>query len=107
MPKKQGQQTNPRRSNGHRRDQVVALVYRTEDECGICGKPVDKQLPYIDPSTGKPHPWAKSVDEIVPVSLGGDPFDRRNCRLAHRICNVKRGNGTKAAIESIKRVRSY
>lgn len=98
---------NPRRANGHRRDQLVARVYREENDCGICGKPVDKHLPYIDPTTGKPHLWAKTVDEIVAVSLGGDPFDRRNCRLAHRQCNIKRGNGTKAAIESIKRVRSY
>lgn len=75
---------NPRQANGHRRRQVCARVYREEDLCGICGRPVDKTLPYIDPSTGKPHPWAKTVDEIVPVTLGGDPFARANCRLAHR-----------------------
>ena len=32
------------------------------------------------------------VDEIVPVSMGGSPFDRDNVDAAHRICNQKRGN---------------
>lgn len=77
---------NPRRSNGHRRDQVVARVKREESDCWLCGEPVDKTLPpFLD---GSPE-----IDEVVPVSLGGSPFDRRNCRLAHRLCNIRRGNG--------------
>lgn len=32
------------------------------------------------------------VDEIVPVSLGGSPFDRSNVQPAHRICNQRKGN---------------
>lgn len=79
---------NPRRSNGHRRDQVRRRVLREEDTCWICGEPVDKTLPHGQP--GSPE-----VDEVVPVSLGGSPFDRNNCRLSHRLCNVRRGNGTK------------
>jgi 5-methylcytosine-specific restriction endonuclease McrA len=98
---------NPRRRNGHRRDQLCARVFRTETHCGICGKIVDKTLPYIDPSTGKPDPWAKTVDEIVPVSLGGDPLDRANTRMAHRDCNIRRGDGTRITTESLKRVRTY
>ena len=34
------------------------------------------------------------VDEIIPVSLGGNPLDRSNVDAAHRICNERRGNGT-------------
>lgn len=103
---------NPRKANGHRRRQVTARVYREEDACAICGKPVDKTLPYIDPTTGKPHPWAKTVDEIVPVSFGGSAIDRRNTRLAHRDCNIKRGNGTRTTkprgpIDELKRVRVW
>lgn len=102
---------NPRKANGHRRRQVTARVYAEESICALCLKPVDKTLPYIDPATGKPHPWAKSVDEIVPVTLGGSPIDRANCRLAHRRCNIQRGNGTrKRAVEgpmSLKRLRAY
>ena len=69
--------TNPRRANGHRRDQVRRRVLAEENICGICGQPVDKTLK-------TPHPGSPEVDEIVPVSLGGDPFARANCRLAHR-----------------------
>jgi 5-methylcytosine-specific restriction endonuclease McrA len=81
---------NPRRANGHRRDQVRARVLREESDCWLCGKPVDKTLgPYL---SGSPE-----VDEVIPVSLGGSPIDRNNCRLAHRLCNVRRGNGTRAS----------
>lgn len=76
--------TNPRQANGHRRRQLTARIYREETTCGICGTEVDKTLPYINPTTGKPDPWSKTVDEIIPVSLGGDPLARANCRLAHR-----------------------
>ena len=102
---------NPRKANGHRRRQVVARVYASEDLCAICGKPVDKTLPYIDPTTGKPHPWAKTVDEIQPMSFGGSAIKRSNCRLAHRDCNIKRGNGTRARKQTgpidLKRVRAW
>lgn len=57
-----------------------------EQDCWLCGKPVDKGLP---PNLHD----SPEVDEVVPVSKGGDPYDRRNCRLAHRICNILRGNG--------------
>lgn len=109
MPMSTPSPSNPRKANGHRRRQVTARVYREEDNCGICGKPVDKTLPYINPLTGKPDPWAKSVDEIVPVSFGGSAIDRANCRLAHLDCNLRRGNGTsRASISStLRRVRSY
>lgn len=32
------------------------------------------------------------LDEVVPVSKGGDPFSRGNVAPAHRICNQRRGN---------------
>lgn len=86
---------NPRKANGHRRRQVEKQVFAEEDHCWICGKPVDYTLPYLDPTTGKPHPMYRTVDEIVPVSRGGSPIKRDNCRLAHRICNLRRGNGTR------------
>jgi 5-methylcytosine-specific restriction endonuclease McrA len=38
-------------------------------------------------------PESPEVDEIIPVSKGGDPYDRKNCRLTHRLCNQQRGNG--------------
>jgi 5-methylcytosine-specific restriction endonuclease McrA len=32
------------------------------------------------------------IDEIIPVSKGGDPFDLANCQLTHRRCNQRKGN---------------
>jgi 5-methylcytosine-specific restriction endonuclease McrA len=64
-------------------------VLAEEDVCGICGEPVDKSLPHGLP--GSPE-----VDEIIPVSKGGSPFERANTRLVHRLCNQRRGNGDRA-----------
>lgn len=78
--------SNPRRTNGHRRNKVRAQVLAEETMCWLCGGVVDKSLP-------PGHPWAPEVDEVIPVSRGGSPYDRSNCRLAHRIHNQQRGNG--------------
>lgn len=34
------------------------------------------------------------LDEIVPVSRGGSPYDPGNVQPAHRLCNQRKGNGT-------------
>ena len=93
---------NPRRANGHRRDKVRRRVLAEEDTCWLCGQVVDKSLHYLEP-------MAPEVDEVVPVSLGGSPFDRSNCRLAHRQCNQRRGNGTRQpkTIEPIATSRTW
>lgn len=82
--------TNPRQANGHRRRMLRARILATETQCAICGGDVDKTLHYLDP-------MAPEVDEILPVSFGGDPLARANTRLAHRLCNQRRGNGTRGA----------
>ena len=68
---------NPRYANGHRRRELRKRVLASKDVCGICGGLVDKTLPHLDP-------MAPEVDEVVPVSMGGDPLARANVRLAHR-----------------------
>lgn len=78
---------NPRRANGHQRDQLIKRVRREEDNCHLCGLPVDKTLP---PGL----PGSPEVHELMPVSKGGDPLDRDNCRLTHRKCNRDRSNKT-------------
>jgi len=40
-----------------------------------------------------PHPKRIEVDEIIPVSKGGDPLARDNVRAMHRWCNQQRGDG--------------
>lgn len=77
--------TNPRRANGHRRTQLRRRVLAAYDTCALCGHPVDKTLPPNDPG-------APEVDEIIPVSLGGDPLAWTNVQLSHRLCNQRKGN---------------
>ena len=62
-------------------------IYATQTVCGICGKPVDKTLK-------TPHPMSAEVDELIPVSRGGDPYTFANCRLTHRICNRLKSDKT-------------
>ena len=91
---------NPRRANGTKRNRVRRKVLAEEDLCWICGAMVDKSLPpYL--------PGSPEVDEIIPVSLGGDPFDRANCRLSHRACNNRRGNGTRDRTQALTTHRSW
>ncbi len=60
-------------------------IYATQTVCGICGRPVDFSLEF-------PHPLAKSVDHIVPVSRGGHPSDIENLQLAHWTCNRQKSD---------------
>ena len=88
--------SDPRRTNSTKRNKLRAQVLREETNCWLCGGFVDVKLKHGLPESPE-------VDEIVPVSLGGDPYDRSNTRLAHRLCNQKRGNKLPAeAIEAAK-----
>lgn len=77
--------TNPRYRNGWRREQLRKRVLAAYDVCAICGQPVDKTL-------HTPHPLSAEVDEIIPVSRGGDPLAWDNVRLTHRRCNLLKSN---------------
>lgn len=76
---------NPRRANGSRRTALRCRLRAEGRPCHLCGLPIDYSLP-------PGHPWSFEVDEIVPVSRGGDPLDYDNVDAAHRICNQRRGN---------------
>ena len=76
---------NPRRANGARRDAVRRWVLATQEHCALCGKPVDKTLK-------TPHPMSAEVDEIIPISKGGSPYDKDNVQLTHRCCNRRKSN---------------
>lgn len=82
---------DPRQSNGAARRAVRKWLCDQRLPCAICGQPIDYSLPAGDP-------WSFECDEIVPVSLGGSPFDRDNVQATHRICNQKRGNKTMAEL---------
>ena len=76
---------NPRYSNGARRRALRKWILSSQDTCALCGKPVDKDLPAC-------HSMAPEVDEIIPVSRGGSPFERSNLQLTHRSCNRRKSN---------------
>lgn len=78
---------NPRYANGAARRKVRSWLKAQGLPCALCGRPIDYSLPARDP-------WSFEVDEIVPVSLGGSPYDKGNVQPAHRICNEKRSNMT-------------
>lgn len=89
---------NARYANGSRRRAIQKRWRAIGAPCAICGKPIDYSLGMVtDERTGKrrPHPMSFVVDEIVPVSKGGDPLDFANTRPAHWICNARRGDGGK------------
>lgn len=71
---------NPRYSNGSRRRALRARILATETHCAICGDEVDKTIP-------TPDPYSAEIDEIIPLSKGGDPLSRTNTQLVHRHCN--------------------
>lgn len=84
------------RKHRRRRAKLAARVFAEEDVCWLCGAPVDKSLRGVrvyDPRTGRHplHPGSPVLDEVVPVSRGGDALDRDNIHLAHWFCNDYRG----------------
>lgn len=58
-----------------------ARVIRNSDTCAICGKPLDKSIPW-------PDPWCTTTDHVVPIADGGHNLG--TLQAAHRICNQKR-----------------
>lgn len=67
-------------------------VYRRDGGiCQLCQHPVDKSLK-------GPHPLSRSLDHVIPLSLGGG-HTYANVQLAHLICNVRKGNDPARPIE--------
>ena len=78
--------SNPRYHNYSKRISIRKRWRAIGDPCHLCGKPIDYSLP-------AGHPMSYEVDEVVPVSRGGDPCDWGNTQPAHRCCNQRKGNG--------------
>lgn len=72
--------TDPRRANGHRRNQLRARLLATTTVCEVCGEALNRAIP-------PGHPLAPEVDERVPIAAGGNPLDRGGTRLIHAQCN--------------------
>ena len=68
---------NPRYANGSRRRAIRRRWLAIGAPCALCGRAIDYSLPAGDPMSFE-------VDEIVPVSCGGDPLDFGNTQPSHR-----------------------
>ena len=71
--------------NGSRRRSLRNRLKAMGLPCALCGAPIDYSLPAGDPLSFE-------VDEIVPVSLGGNELEWSNLQPAHRLCNQRKGN---------------
>ena len=83
---------NPRYSNGSARRKLRRWLRDQHRPCWICAAfgrnaTIDYDLP-------AGHPGSFEVDELIPVSLGGDPLDKSNVDAVHRACNEWRHNKT-------------
>ena len=76
---------NQRRQNGNARDKLRARVRDEQRPCHLCGHAIAYGAHHLSPT-------AYVLDELVPVSRGGSPFDYSNVDAAHRCCNQWRGN---------------
>lgn len=56
-------------------------VLKTATTCAICGGRLRFDL-------RKPHPKSPSVDHIIPIALGGAPYDAANLQAVHYGCNA-------------------
>ena len=60
-------------------------LLKTENVCGICGKPINKKLK-------APDPMSPVVDHIIPINKGGHPSAIENLQLAHWTCNRQKSD---------------
>lgn len=87
---------NPRYAKSTARVRLRNRLKAEGRGCWICrafGRP-----DAIDYSLPARHPRSFEVDDLVPVSRGGNPVDYGNVDAAHRECNIWRGNRSVAEV---------
>ena len=62
-------------------------IFASQSVCAICGRPVNFDLKF-------PDPWSATVDQIVPITKGGNPADIAKKQLAHQQCNRLKSSKT-------------
>lgn len=63
---------------------LAEIALRDAGRCQLCHGLVDMELKH-------PDPWSPTIDHVLPLSRGGDDT-RANVWLAHRLCNLRKGN---------------
>lgn len=76
---------NARRDAGKLALTVADIAQRDGNRCHLCRKPIDLDI------SGR-HAEGPTIDHLIPVSHGGRSDDPANLALAHRLCNMSRGN---------------
>ena len=72
---------------------LKAWVRSEEDTCWLCGKHIDRTIPYRNPITGRVNPQSWSLDHVIPITVAPMlALIRSNVRAAHLSCNSGRGN---------------
>lgn len=66
-------------------DKNRKIILKTQNTCGICGKPVDVRIK-------APDPLSPVVDHIIPINKGGHPSSMDNLQLAHWTCNRQKSD---------------
>ena len=86
-PLRRNEMARPDRIGPHRVafDKNKKKIFKTQNVCGICGKPVDMKLKH-------PHPMSPVIDHIIPINKGGHPSDIKNLQLAHWTCNRQKSD---------------
>ncbi len=84
--RRQGKTRRRARQRNAKTEIVDPLVVAKRDKykCHICRKRVNMDLDVQDS-------YSPTMDHLIPISLGGDNT-YANIRLAHRICNSRKGN---------------
>ena len=99
--RKPGGSSNPRYARGTARAKLRRRLAAEGRGCWICrafGRP-----DAIDYSLPARHPRSFEVDDLVPVSRGGDPTAYDNVDAAHRECNNWRSNRSVAEVMALAR----
>ena len=76
------------RGDNRKRRRLKARLALREHECWLClgyYGPLDYSLP-------PHHMFAVEIDEEIPFSKGGNPFDLQGTHLVHRFCNLQKGS---------------
>ena len=66
-------------------DKNRKILLKTQNTCGICGKPIDSTIK-------APDPLSPVVDHIIPINKGGHPSSMDNLQLAHWTCNRQKSD---------------
>lgn len=87
------------KQGGHRGtyEKNKRVIFKTQNICGICGRPVDFSIK-------TPDPLSAVIDHIIPIAKGGHPSDIENLQLAHWTCNRQKSDKLFIACKEVPKV---